>query len=117
MVASNMESIIHYRHSLDEVAELAEACGPMMGSIKVVATGYNRQSLKRIVGCEFFRAREASAVKSMLLRAVKHARATLHEIFPLMQQDVLIKAQNLEDAANRYWANFQRLRQETLPVH
>jgi len=117
MIATNMESVIHYRHSPDEVAELEAAIGPMMRSIRVVATGYNRTSLKKILGCEFFRAREAGAVRNMLLRAVKYSRATLHEIFPLMQQDVLIQAQDLEDATQRYWRNFQRLREETLPTH
>jgi len=117
MIAATMESVIHYRHSPEEVAELEACIGPMLGSIRVVATGYNRASLKKILGCEFFRAREANAVKSMLLRAVKHSRATLHEIFPMMQQDVLIQAQDLEDATTRYWRNFQRLREETLPTH
>jgi hypothetical protein len=117
MVASIMESVIHYRHSVEEIADLEYAVIPMMDSIKRVSTWQARLSLKRILGCEFFRAREASTVRNMLLRAVKHARATLHEIFPLMQQEVLIQAQALEDATKRYWVNFERLREETIPTH
>jgi hypothetical protein len=112
-----MESVIHYRHSAEEVVELELAVIPLMDSVKRVSTWQCRASLKRILGCEFFRAREAVAVRNMLLRAVKHARATMHEIFPLMQQEVLIQAQALEDATKRYWVNFDRLREETLPTH
>ena len=117
MVTQQMESVLHYRHAPEEVVALELATVPMMDSIRRVSTPSQRSSMKRILGCEFFRAREASSVRLMLLRAVKHARATLHEIFPMMQQEVLSQSQDLEDAANRYWRNFQRLREETLPIH
>ena len=117
MITTLMESVIHYRHVPEEVAELDRAVVPLMGSVRAVASTWDRTSLRHILGCQFFRAREAGAVKSMLLRAVKHARANLHEVFPLMQRDVLIQAQRLEDATRHYWANFQRLREESLPIH
>ena len=117
MVISTMDAVIHYRHSPEEIIDLEIATIPMMDSIKRVSTGYARQSLKRILGCEFFRAREATNVRNMLIRAVKHSRATLDEFFPMMRQDTLVQAQELEDATNRYWVNFTRLREETLPTH
>lgn len=117
MIISEMESVIHFRHSPEEVSRLNEAIGPMMSSIRVVARGYDRLSLKRILGGEFFRAHEAASVRNMLLRAVKHSRATLNEYFPLMQQDVLTNAQALEDAVAVYWLQFQYLREEILPTH
>jgi hypothetical protein len=112
-----MESVVHYRHSPEEVVDLEMATVPMADSIKRVSTWQCRMSMKRILGCEFFRAREASTVRNMLLRAVKFSRAHLDEYFPLMRQDTLMQAQDLEDATNRYWVNFQRLREETLPTH
>lgn len=117
MITHQMDAIIHYRHAPEEVIGLEMATVPMMDSIKRVSTWQTRASLRRIVNCEFFRAREATTVRNMLLRAVKHSRANLHEIFPMMQQDVLIQAQNLEDTTKRYWVNFQRLREESIPLH
>jgi hypothetical protein len=117
MITTEMESVIHYRHVPEEVARLDRAIVPLMGSVRAVASSWDRNSLKRILSCEFFRAREAAAVKSMLLRAVKHCRASLGEYFPSMQRDVLIQAQALEDATKQYWAKFQRLREESLPIH
>jgi hypothetical protein len=117
MITSEMESIIHYRHSPDEVAELSGAIGPMMNSIRRVSTPWQRMAMKRILAGEFFRAREAINMRNMLIRAVKHSRATLHEIFPLMQAEALSDAQALEDAVKAYWAHFEYLREEVLPTH
>jgi hypothetical protein len=117
MITTTMDSIIHYRHSPDEVAELAAAIEPMLTHIKAVGGYHARAAMKAILSGEFFRAKDAANVKSMLLRAVKHARAHLHEVFPVFQQEVLVQAQALEDAAVRYSRRFQMLRDETLPVH
>jgi hypothetical protein len=117
MISTNMESIIHYRHEPDEMADLALAVEPMMTHIKAVGSYQDRGALKAILGGEFFRAGTVSRVKSMLIRAVKHARANLHEVFPIMQQEVLLQAQALEDATVRYGRRFATLRDETLPVH
>ena len=117
MISSNVDSIIHYRHSPSEVAELAQAVVPMMDHIRRVSAGYDRGAIKAILGCEFFRAKAAGRARSALLRACKHARATLHEYFPMLQQQELVNAQALEDAVTRYWRNFQRLRDEVVPVH
>jgi hypothetical protein len=117
MITATMESVIHYRHSPEEIIDLEMATIPLMDSIKRVSTWQCRASMKRIVGCEFFRAREATALRNMLLRAVKFCRGHLDELFPLMRQDTLVQAQALEDATNQYWHRFQRLREETLPIH
>jgi hypothetical protein len=117
MVVEKMDAVIHYRHAPEEIVDLELAIAPLMDSIRRVATKYQRASLKRILGCEFFRAREAATMRNMLIRAVKYSRASLNEYFPLMQQDVLLQAQALEDAVNAYWTNFRYLREEILPVH
>lgn len=117
MVLQTMDAVIHYRHAPEEVIDLELATIPMADSIKRVSTWQARTSLKRILGCEFFRAREATTVRNMLIRATKQSRATLNEFFPMMQHDVLLQSQALEDATKRYWANFQRLREESLPTH
>jgi len=117
MVLAQMDAVVHFRHAPEEVIDLELATVPMMDSIKRVSTWQTRASMKRILGCEFFRVHEARTVKNMLLRAVKYSRANLHEIFPLMQEDVLIQAQALEDAIKRYWIKFERLREEILPSH
>src|SRR5262245_49192108 len=81
MILETMDAVVHYRHTPEEVVDLEMAAIPMMESIRRVSTSWQRTSMKRILGCEFFRAREASSVRNMLIRAVKHSRATLHEIF------------------------------------
>lgn len=117
MDTKEMDAIIHYRHSRDEVAELARAVVPMTDHIKRVGNHHVRGAMKAMLGGEYFRFRDAAQVKSMLLKSVKHMRSTLNEYFPLLHAEMLQNAQNLEDATHRYWRNFARLREETLPVH
>src|SRR5262249_1293508 len=116
-VLQQMDAVVHYRHAPEEVVELELAAIPLMESIKRVSTGWQRTAMKRILGCEFFRAREATNMRNMMIRAVTHSRPTLDEFFPTMRQDTLIQAQALEDAIKAYWVSFQRLREETLPTH
>jgi hypothetical protein len=53
----------------------------------------------------------------MLLRACKYARAHLADYFPTMQGQIMINAETLENATEYYWATFERLKEETIPVH
>jgi hypothetical protein len=117
MLAQKMESVIHFKHAPEEIIDLELAIPPLADSIRRVSTWQCRSSMKRILNGEFFRAPEANTVKNMLLRAVKFSRAHLDEYFPSMRAEVLEQSQILEDACQRYWRNFERLRQETLPTH
>lgn len=117
MDTKEMDSVVHYRHSREEVAELTQAIVPMMDHIKRVGHWHERGCLKAMLEGQFFRLKDAERTKTMLLKSVKHVRATLNEYFPMLQADMLQAAQDLEDATNRYWRNFRRLREETLPVH
>jgi hypothetical protein len=117
MNMKEMDAICYYRHNPEEVEELSRALIPMMEHVRAVSSGFERGTLKLMLGGEFFRLKDANKVKAMLVRAVKHSRATLCEYFPSLQHDVLVNAQLLEDATNRYWRTFDRLREETLPTH
>lgn len=117
MDTKEMNAVVHYRHCPEEVAELAGAIVPLNESIRRVSNHYQRQILKAILMGDFFRYQDAAQVKGMLLRAVKHSRATLGEFFPMLQAQALMDAQALEDATNRYWRKFATLREETIPVH
>jgi hypothetical protein len=117
MLTKTMDAVIHFRHSREEIAELEGAIGPMLDQIKRVSTYQDRGALKAMLAGEFFRLKDAVRVRAMLLRSCKHARATLHEYFPMMQSTVVAQAEALEDATARYWRTFERLRQEELPIH
>jgi hypothetical protein len=116
MLQTTVLSHIHYQHSLDEVDELAQAIIPLHDNIVAVSSNNERQKMRRILRGDYFRRADALAVRNMLLRAAKHARAHLADYFPLMRQDILQSAQTLEDAARRYWVRFRREADEVLPV-
>jgi hypothetical protein len=117
MDTKEMDTVVHYRFSPDEIAELAQAIVPMADHIKRTGNYHDRGALKALLAGEFVRYRDVQRIKNMLLRSVKHTRATLNEYFPMLQAEMLQSAQDLEDATNRYWRNFARLREETLPTH
>ena len=117
MIAQKMDAVIHFKHSCEEVIDLELAIAPLADSIRRVSSWQCRSSMKKILNGEFFRYKEALSVRDMLLRSVKHSRQTLHEIFPLMQPEVLLQAQTLEDVTRRYWNTFLRLKEETSVRH
>jgi hypothetical protein len=114
---SAIHAHIHFQHSSNEVAALDLAIIPMADSIRAVSTQSQRARMRGIIAGEYFRAMHARAMISMLLRAVKHARANLGEVFPTMRAFVLSDAQALEDAVTNYRATFEALKERTLPTH
>lgn len=117
MYQTTLDSHIHYKHSSQEVAALNRALIPMAEHVAAVAKSDEKYKLKLVTTGKYFRVREARAVRNMLLRACKHARAHLGDYFPMMQAGILQQTQELEDATNAYWVTFEQLREETLPVH
>jgi hypothetical protein len=116
MRESDIHAHIHFQHAQNEVAGLNEAIIPMADSIRAVSTQGQRAKMRAILAGEYFRAMHARAMISMLLRAVKHARANLGEVFPTMRAFVLSDAQALEDAVTNYRATFEALKERTLPT-
>ena len=84
--------------------------------IRAVGSETARERLSAIVCLRHFRARDVNVVKSMLLRAAKHARGHMSEYFPTMQDGLIAQAETLEDAAEQYAKRFRVLRAETVPV-
>jgi hypothetical protein len=117
MRESDIHAHILFQHSSNEVAGLNEAIAPMMDNVRAVSTQAQRAKMRAILAGEYFRAMHARAMISMLLRAVKHARAHLGEIFPTMRDFVLTDAQALEDAVTNYRVTFEALKERTLPTH
>jgi hypothetical protein len=114
---SDIHAHIHFQHSSNEVAGLNEAIAPMMDSIGAVARHGELAAMRHILDCEYFRAMHARAMISMLMRAIKYARANLADYFPMMRAGVLEQAQALEDAVTNYRVTFEALKQRTLPTH
>jgi hypothetical protein len=117
MVISTIEAIIHFRHAPEEVAELNQAIIPMADHIRAVSSSEQRKTMKIILGGEYFRARQATRMVTMLLNAAKHAKAHLGDYFPLMHAGILDNVLALEEAALNYRADFTILKSETLPTH
>ena len=107
MQAATINATIFFKHSAEEVADVSAAIIPLADHIKSVATPQARKSMRHILNCKYFRAREAKDMRDMLLRAAKHAKAHLGNYFPLMHADILLSAKLLEDATKRYWTNFE----------
>jgi hypothetical protein len=112
-----MEGHIHYRHNQGEIVELQQAIIPMSDYVRAVSTDDERNKLNRLLDGRYFRVREAKQACAMLVRSCKYSRATLGNYFDLMHPQILLNAQLLENAVNRYWKMFQELRDETLPVN
>jgi hypothetical protein len=114
---SDIYAHIHFQHTENEVVALNEAIAPMMDHIRAVSSRPQRARMRNILAGEYFRAMHARAMITMLLRAVKHARANLSDYFPTMRSFVLTDAQALEDAVTNYRATFEELKERTLPTH
>jgi hypothetical protein len=113
----DIDSHIHFRHAPAEVEDLSHAIIGMAEYISAVARDDEKYKLKLILRSKYFRARDARNVTEMLRRACKYARAHLSDYFPTMQQGILSHAENLEDATERYYRTFERLKEESAPVH
>lgn len=116
MISTSIESHIHYRHSSEETAALQHAIIPMAEHVKAVASPQFRGRIRKILEGEYFRYHEARAMRTVLLRAAKHAKANLSEFFPAMRPEVLIYAQRLENAANAYWDAFREAQATATPT-
>lgn len=116
MIHCPIEATIFYRHHRSEIEELAQAIKPMGEHIRAIGSETDCRHLDAIIGCRHFRARDVAKVKSMLLRAAKHARGHLGEYFPAMQDGLIAQAEALEDAVEQYAKRFRTLRAETVPV-
>lgn len=116
-MVSGVDTHLHFIHQPHEVEELTKAVIPMAEYISAVCQPDERHKLKLIIGCKYFRAKEARKVRDMLLRACKYARANLGDYFPTMQSQILVNSKILEDATNKYWARFERLRDEAVPTY
>jgi hypothetical protein len=114
---NQVDSHVFYRHIVAEVEVLRKAVEPFHDNILAVSRANERRQMKHVLGGDYFRRRDAIAMKNMLLRAAKHVRANLGDYFPVMRAQLLIDAQALEDAVVAYWANFSNLAHETVPTH
>lgn len=116
MIRTDIKAIIYYQHSEEEVAELSRAIVPLAENIKAVATQGERHRMRQLLACDTFRYRDAVIVKNMLLRAAKHARANLSNYFPMMHQEILAAAENLEESVKHYWASFTAEERAIIPA-
>ena len=55
-------------------------------------------------------------MRTILLRAAKHARAHLDDYFPLMRDQIIADAEVLEQAVEEYWEQFQALQAQSTPT-
>jgi hypothetical protein len=117
MIKSEMDCHIHFKHTQEEVAALNKAVIPMRECIRAVGSQSDRAKMRAILGCEYFRARSATTMVGMLVKAAKYAKAHLSDYFPLMRAQILDDALALEEAALDYKAAFAELKNETLPIH
>jgi hypothetical protein len=117
MIQSVTDAHIHYRHSEEEVAQLAKAVVPLHDAIVAVSSPAQRGKLTTILRGNYFRRGDIVVTRAMLLRAVKYARAHLGDYFPVMRQQLLEDAQALEDALVAYWTQFAEEAHESVPTH
>jgi hypothetical protein len=117
MIRSSVDAHVHFKHSSEEVAALADAIVPLHDNILAVSSPYERGMMRKILNGHYFRQRDADRMRDMLIRAVKHSRANLQDYFPIMRASVLAQAQELEDAVTEYWADFIAAAIEAQPTH
>ncbi len=113
METASIEATIFYRHSPEEVRALSAATIPMAEHIHTVAPGW---PYKRILNGEYFRAKQAATMRTIFLRAAKHARAHLDDYFPMMRKEIIADAERLEEAVRAYWFAFQKAHGEVVPT-
>jgi hypothetical protein len=113
---SAIEATIFYRHLPEEVRELSEATVPLAEQIRAVASSVVWTQCKAILAGEYFRAKDAAALRIVCLRAARHARAHLEEYFVPMREQVIADAEKLEEATSAYWRTFTKLSSEVVPT-
>lgn len=116
MLTSHIESTIFYRHTQEEIQDLSAAIIPLAEHIKAVAHSSERGKLKTVLACEYFRVRDARAIRYMLLRAANHARAHLDDYFPMMREEVMRSVEHLEEATEAYYRAFVFAQREAIPT-
>jgi hypothetical protein len=117
MLIEPMESVVHYRHSWEEVVELSNAIIPLAQAIKAVGTPTDRAKMRAILNCEFFRQRDALRMRNMLVRATKYTRAHLSDCLEFIRHTELAAAERLEEAVQAYWRAFLKAEAESIPVN
>jgi hypothetical protein len=108
-----IDAHIFYRHAPEEIAALRRAIAPLADHIKGVG---GLSSCTPVMECRYFRFTQAAGLRTILLRAAKHARAHLDEYFPAMREDIIAQAEVLEQAVEDYWETFQRLQADSVPT-
>jgi hypothetical protein len=116
MLFSTINAITKYQHDLREVEELARAVAPMRTHMKASIGWQRREVIDQILKGEEFRYRDAKMMRDSLLKACKHARATMDDYFPMMHQGIMENITTLEDAVKRYWDFFEQAQEEAIPV-
>jgi len=113
---SPIEATIFYRHLPGEVRQLSEATIPLAEQICAVASSAEYAKCKAILAGEYFRAKDAVALRIVCLRAARYARAHLEDYFPLMREEIIASAEKLEEATSAYWRAFTKLSSEVVPT-
>ena len=115
MQTTSIKATVFYKHDPNETAGISQALVPLADHLKAVYTGGDKAMVKRILGGEYFRFREAKRMRTLFMRASRHARANLAEYFPLMREGIMEGAERLEVATEIYWDELTHMVDEVLP--
>jgi hypothetical protein len=116
ITSTNIDATVFYKHDPAEIAALSQATIPLADQIRDSSAHFERQSTRRILKGEYFRAGDAALMHRMLLRACKHARSHLTDYFPLMREGIIADVERLEEATKAYWNTFQKLASQSVPT-
>lgn len=116
ITSTNIDATVFYKHDPAEIRALSEATIPLAEHIRAAGAHFERQATRRIIGGEYFRAGHAATMRTMLLRACKHARTHLTDYFPLMREGIIADVERLEEATEAYWIKFQQLASQSVPT-
>lgn len=116
MLQTVIKATVFYKHDPAEIAGLSAAMIPMADHLCAVYSGGDKAMIKRILGGEYFRYKEAKRMRLLLQRASRHARANLGDYFPLMRESIMEGAERLEVATEIYWDELNHMVEEVLPT-
>lgn len=116
MLTTSIQAVVFYKHDPDEVAGLTAALIPMADHLACVSTALERKSIRHILEGRYFRYHEAQRMRTLLLRATRHARANLSDYFPLMREGIMGSAERLEVAADLHWDAFKAQLEHARPT-
>lgn len=116
MLISLIEARIFYKFKPDEIRQLGKASLPLASQIRAVATDTEHASWRSILKCEYFRAKEAAAVNTMLIRAGRYTRQHLDEYFPQMRQSIIADTEHFEEAVTSWWQHFLHDQRHVTPT-